>query len=97
MIRVREGDLVEFRLGNNPNSRVPHNIDLHALTGTGGGAEGTLVAPGKEATMAFRALKPGLYAYHCATPPIGQHIANGMYGLMCSPKRACPRQTTNTR
>jgi nitrite reductase (NO-forming) len=81
-IRVREGDLVEFHLGNHPTSKVPHNIDLHAVTGPGGGAEATFVLPGKEATFEFRALSPGLYVYHCATAPVGLHVANGMYGLI---------------
>jgi nitrite reductase (NO-forming) len=81
-VRVREGDLVEFHLGNHPSSKVPHNIDLHAVTGPGGGAEATFVLPGKEATFEFRALSPGLYVYHCATAPVGLHVANGMYGLI---------------
>lgn len=82
MLRVREGDLVEFQLKNHPDNKFPHNIDLHAVTGTGGGAEATLIVPGKAATFEFRALKPGLYVYHCATAPVGLHIANGMYGLI---------------
>ncbi len=82
MIRVREGDLVEFHLKNHPHNKVPHNIDLHAVTGTGGGAEATLIVPGKEASFEFRAIKPGLYVYHCATAPVGLHIANGMYGMI---------------
>ncbi|MBS1588725.1 MAG: nitrite reductase, copper-containing [Bacteroidetes bacterium] len=81
-IRVREGDMVEFTLTNSPNSKVSHNIDLHAVNGPGGGAEATAVAPGQSATFHFRALNPGLYVYHCATGPVGMHIANGMYGLI---------------
>ena len=81
-IRVRQGDLVEFHLNNHPTSRMPHNIDLHAVTGPGGGASSSLVAPGQSATFAFRAMNPGLYVYHCATSPVGMHIANGMYGLI---------------
>lgn len=91
MIRVREGDLVEFRLHNQSGNSVPHNIDLHAVTGTGGGAEASLVAPGQSATFEFRAIKPGLYVYHCATAPVGLHIANGMYGLiLVQPKDDLP-------
>lgn len=90
-IRVREGDMVEFRLANMPSSTVPHNIDLHAVTGTGGGAMASMVIPGKEATFEFRAIKPGLYVYHCATAPVGLHIANGMYGLiLVQPKEGMP-------
>jgi nitrite reductase (NO-forming) len=36
-IRIREGDDVEFHLKNHPSSKMPHNIDLHAVTGQGGG------------------------------------------------------------
>jgi nitrite reductase (NO-forming) len=90
-IRVREGDLVELRLSNASHSRMPHNIDLHAVTGQGGGAEATLVMPGKDATFTFRALNPGLYVYHCATSPVPVHIANGMYGLiLVEPKEGLP-------
>ncbi len=64
------------------DSKVSHNIDLHAVSGPGGGAEVTNVAPGQTATFEFRALNPGLYVYHCATGPVGMHIANGMYGLI---------------
>ncbi|MCK9453328.1 MAG: copper-containing nitrite reductase [Bacteroidales bacterium] len=81
-IRVRHGDLVEFHLHNHPDNMLPHNIDLHAVTGPGGGAEASLIAPGKSAQFSFRALNPGLYVYHCATAPVGMHIANGMYGLI---------------
>ena len=81
-VRVREGDLVEFHLANAHDSTVPHNIDLHAVTGTGGGAEMSLVVPGHETAFEFRAIKPGLYVYHCATAPVGLHVANGMYGLI---------------
>jgi nitrite reductase (NO-forming) len=81
-IRVREGDLVEFRMTNHESSTVAHNIDLHAVTGPGGGAKATLTAPGHESTFSFTALNPGLYVYHCATAPVGIHIANGMYGLI---------------
>ncbi|MYN45647.1 nitrite reductase, copper-containing [Pseudoduganella sp. FT93W] len=86
-IRVREGDTVELHLLNLPDNKLPHNIDLHAVTGPGGGAAQTLIAPGNEATFTFKALQSGLYVYHCATAPVGMHVANGMYGLiMVEPK-----------
>jgi nitrite reductase (NO-forming) len=81
-IRTRVGDEVEFTLSNHPNNRLPHNIDLHAVTGPGGGATSSFVAPGHEKTFNFKTLNPGLYVYHCATAPVGMHIANGMYGLI---------------
>ncbi len=82
MIRVRQGDFVTFTLQNHPSSLMPHNIDLHAVTGQGGGAEATLISPGQQATFSFTALQAGVYIYHCATAPVGMHIANGMYGLI---------------
>jgi nitrite reductase (NO-forming) len=91
-IRVREGDLVEFHLRNDPSSKLPHNIDLHAVTGPGGGAVSTFTAPGHETQFSFTALNPGLYVYHCATAPVGMHIANGMYGLiLVEPKEGLPK------
>ncbi|MEO9020907.1 MAG: multicopper oxidase domain-containing protein, partial [Ginsengibacter sp.] len=81
-IRVRQGDLVDLTLKNAPDSKVSHSIDLHAVTGPGGGAEATATAPGQSTRFQFRALHPGLYVYHCATGPVGLHIANGMYGLI---------------
>ncbi|WP_343224793.1 copper-containing nitrite reductase [Pelagicoccus sp. SDUM812005] len=90
-IRIREGDLVEFHLNNHPDSKMPHNIDLHAVTGPGGGAESSFTAPGKTSTFSFKALNPGLYVYHCATAPVGMHIANGMYGLiLVEPEEGLP-------
>lgn len=81
-IRIREGDHVEFHLQNHPSSRLPHNIDLHAVTGPGGGAASSFTAPGHSSQFSFKALNPGLYVYHCATAPVGMHVANGMYGLI---------------
>ena len=82
MLRVRSGDEVEFHLNNHPTSKMPHNIDLHAVTGPGGGAASSFTAPGHSSQFSFAALNPGLYVYHCATAPVGMHIANGMYGLI---------------
>lgn len=81
-IRTRVGDEVEFHLQNHPDNKLPHNIDLHAVNGPGGGAESSFVAPGHEKVFSFKTLNPGLYVYHCATAPVGMHIANGMYGLI---------------
>lgn len=91
-IRVKEGDLVEFHLNNHPSSKMPHNIDLHAVTGPGGGAASSFTAPGHSSVFSFKAINPGLYIYHCATAPVGMHIANGMYGLiLVEPKNGYPK------
>ena len=92
MIRIRKGDYVEFNLHNHPTSKMPHNIDLHAVTGQGGGAGGSFTAPGRTSQFSFRALNAGLYIYHCATAPVGMHIANGMYGLiLVEPEEGFPK------
>jgi len=96
MIRVRHGDYVTFTLQNHPTSLMPHNIDLHAVTGQGGGAEATLISPGQQATFSFTALHPGVYIYHCATAPVGMHIANGMYGLIVVSRRAATNPSTRS-
>lgn len=90
-IRVREGDVIEFHLGNHPSSKMPHNIDLHAVSGPGGGAASSFTAPGHASQFTFTALNPGLFVYHCATAPVPMHIANGMYGLiLVEPKDGLP-------
>ncbi|ART79777.1 copper-containing nitrite reductase [Oceanisphaera avium] len=91
-LRIREGDEVEFHLSNHPSSKMPHNIDLHAVNGPGGGAAASFTAPGHTSVFNFKALHPGLYVYHCATAPVGMHIANGMYGLvLVEPKEGLPK------
>lgn len=91
-IRIREGDLVEFHLDNHPDNKMPHNIDLHAVNGPGGGASSSLTAPGHSSVFTFKALNPGLYVYHCATTPVAMHVANGMYGLIfVEPKEGMPK------
>jgi nitrite reductase (NO-forming) len=92
MIRVREGDIVELHIKNDKASKFPHSIDLHAVNGPGGGSEVTQTPPGKETAFQWKALNPGLYVYHCATPHIPTHIANGMYGLiLVEPAGGLPR------
>lgn len=87
MLRVREGDTVEISLTNDPTSLHDHNIDLHAVTGPGGGATITHVAPGETKSFQWKALNPGLYIYHCAMPNVSTHNSHGQYGLiMVDPK-----------
>lgn len=82
MLRVRQGDTVELTLANDAKSQNVHSIDLHAVTGPGGGAGGTQVKPGESKMITFKALNAGVYVYHCASPHIPTHIAKGMYGLI---------------
>ncbi len=91
-IRVRQGDEVEFHLENSPLCNVPHSIDLHAVSGPGGGAVASQTVPGHSSVFTFKAEHAGLYIYHCATQPVPLHIANGMYGLIyVQPKKDLPK------
>jgi len=91
-IRVRVGDTVDIHLKNSPDSAMMHSVDFHATTGPGGGAAALQVEPGKEKSMTWKALVPGLYVYHCATPMVSEHIANGMYGLiLVEPEDGLPK------
>ena len=81
-IRVRVGDTVEVHLTNSADSVMMHSVDFHGATGPGGGADFTQIAPGETAIVTFKALKPGVYVYHCATPSVAHHISSGMYGLI---------------
>lgn len=81
-IRVRQGDTVEVTLQNAKDSSMVHSIDFHAALGPGGGSALTQVPPGQAKTFTFQATVPGLFVYHCGSPMVAQHIANGMYGLI---------------
>ncbi len=82
MIRLLQDDTVELTLKNSPLSPVTHSIDSHGITGPGGGAKYMQTAVGDQSILRFKAIKPGAYVYHCATPVVPHHISNGMYGLM---------------
>lgn len=91
-IRVRVGDVLEVHHTNTDSTGMPHNVDFHAVTGPGGGALVTTVVEGEERIAWFKMLHPGLYIYHCAAPPVMDHIANGMYGLiLVEPQRGLPQ------
>ena len=81
-IRVKLGDTVDVVLENPEDSNFIHSVDLHAVTGPGGGAVSTQTLPGDRTGFSFKAINPGLYIYHCATPMVAHHIANGMYGMI---------------
>ena len=92
MLRIKEGDTVELTLSNDKTSLHTHNIDLHAVTGPGGGASVTNVAPGESKTFRFKAQNPGLYVYHCASMNASMHQSHGQYGLiLVEPKEGLPK------
>ncbi|MDE1924919.1 MAG: nitrite reductase, copper-containing [Patescibacteria group bacterium] len=82
MIRVMQGDTVVVTLHNDKTSLHPHSIDFHAVIGPGGGAPVLQTMPGESATLTFKALHPGIFVYHCASPDAANHMAHGMYGLI---------------
>jgi nitrite reductase (NO-forming) len=91
-LRVRVGDTVEVNMANAKDSHMIHSVDFHAVTGPGGGAAVTQAAPGSTKSFTFKALNPGLYVYHCATPMVAQHISNGMYGMiLVEPEGGLPK------
>ncbi len=90
-IRVRVGDTVEVTLNNASDSHFVHSVDFHAVTGPGGGAVSTQTQPGGATSFTFKALNPGIYVYHCATPMVAHHISNGMYGMiLVEPEEGLP-------
>jgi nitrite reductase (NO-forming) len=88
MVRVRRGDTVEFTLENLDSNAMAHNVDFHAIYGTGGGSIATTATPGSENEMAFQATYPGAYIYHCAVPNLDYHISAGMFGMILVEPRA---------
>jgi len=84
MMVVHEGDYVELTLVNPATNTMPHNIDFHAATGALGGGDLTLISPGEQVVLRFKATRTGVFVYHCIPggPMIPWHIASGMSGVM---------------
>ena len=81
---VHQGDYVELTLVNPDTNSMQHNIDFHAATGGLGGATLTLINPGEQATLRFKATRAGVFVYHCAPggPMIPWHVVSGMNGAI---------------
>lgn len=84
MIVVHENDYIELTLVNPESSNMEHNIDFHASTGAMGGGELTLISPGEECVLRFKATKPGVFVYHCAPggTMVPYHVTHGMNGAI---------------
>ena len=78
-IFVNQGDTVDFTLIN--NGTMPHSMDFHAAEIDWATAYSS-IGPGKNKTFTFEANYPGVFMYHCGTPPVLEHIGNGMYGAI---------------
>lgn len=81
---VHEGDYVELTLRNDPANMMQHNIDFHSSTGALGGGALTLINPGEQVVLRWKATRPGVFVYHCAPggPMIPWHVASGMNGAV---------------
>jgi nitrite reductase (NO-forming) len=91
VIRARVGDVLRFTIANPASNTHPHNVDFHSVTGQGGGAEATTVAPGETKTIEARLLYPGFFMYHCAYGDIPQHLSHGMHGgILVEPETPLP-------
>ena len=84
MIVCHEGDYVELTLKSLPSNAMEHNIDFHASTGALGGGALTKVLPGQEVVLRWKAIKPGVFVYHCAPGDvmIPYHVVHGMNGAV---------------
>lgn len=84
MIVVHEGDYVELTLKNLATNLMEHNIDFHASTGALGGAALTKVLPGEQVVLRWKAVKQGVFVYHCAPGDImiPYHVVHGMNGAV---------------
>jgi nitrite reductase (NO-forming) len=88
VLRVTEGDVVEFTLTNDKANKNSHSIDLHAAR-VDVLKEFESVKPGESKTFKFQTTFPGTFFYHCGADPMIQHIARGMYGvIIVDPKDA---------
>lgn len=88
VVRVTEGDTINFTLTNPATNKNPHAMDFHA-------AEIDFlknyraVNAGESISFTFVAKKPGVFFYHCGAPPMIQHVARGMFGaIIVDPKDA---------
>ena len=94
VIRVQVGDTIRIHLDNHPPkalplialmhppvNNLPHSVDFHASM-VAPNDEMTSIKPGEKKVFEFKAEYAGVWMYHCATEPVLQHIANGMYGMV---------------
>lgn len=81
VVRVTEGDVVEFTLVNDKTNKNSHSVDFHAAR-VDVVKDFESVKPGESKKYTFPATSPGTFFYHCGADPMIQHIARGMYGVI---------------
>jgi len=81
---VHQGDYVELTLVNPATNAMPHNIDFHSATGALGGGALTLINPGEQVVLRWKADRTGTFVYHCAPEGsmIPWHVVSGMHGAV---------------
>ncbi len=81
---VHQDDYVELTLINPDTNQMQHNIDFHSATGALGGGGLTLINPGEQVKLRFKATRAGVFVYHCAPggPMIPWHVVSGMNGAI---------------
>jgi nitrite reductase (NO-forming) len=81
VVRVTEGDTIEFTLKNLAGNKNSHSIDFHAAR-TDVLTSFAPIKPGETKSFTFTANNPGVFFYHCGSDPMIQHIARGMVGAI---------------
>ena len=87
---VHQDDYVELTLINPETNTMAHNVDFHAATGALGGGALTLISPGEQVKLRFKATRTGTFVYHCAPggAMIPWHVVSGMSGaIMVLPRK----------
>src|SRR5262249_31168105 len=98
-VRARVGDKIRFAMTNRTNVTAPklriaapmlHSMDFHSALGSPQDLFHS-IGPGQTITFEFTPQYPGVFMYHCVTPPMVDHVASGMYGMMVvEPKGGWP-------
>jgi copper-containing nitrite reductase len=78
-IRVTQGENVTFTLIN--ADTMGHSIDFHAAQ-VAWSVDYKTIGPGQNFTFSFVPKYPGVFMYHCGTPPVLEHLGEGMYGII---------------
>ena len=81
VVRVKQGDLVQFTLHNDEANGNSHSMDFHAAQ-VDVLDEFSDVKPGDSKSYDFHANYPGVFIYHCGSEAMAEHIARGMYGVI---------------
>lgn len=79
VLHLKVGQTIEVTLSN--KSGMGHSIDFHSALAPPNIAYQT-IAPGQTIRYSWVAKYPGVFLYHCGTPPVLMHISNGMYGAV---------------